>query len=264
MIDSVSNMISIQGMPRFSTTVILVRPRGKSTTFELLLVKRVRTLRVLPGFMVFPGGVIEDGDLFASQVWLHQKPGIHVNNKPLRDSVPFEFELESANVLGQHVSRTELYWSLFATGVRELHEETGILMFADLADDNGQMRKANATELWRQTVGSTSSLPVARYFGRRVTPPEVKYRFDAHYFVCLAPDRLQIQLNAQEIESAQWVTPHEILKQYESGAFLMAPPTVDAVLTLANHATIDELFEKGFMPAQVYDEQRVRDFISRL
>lgn len=259
--------------PRFSTTIIMLRKTEKNAPFEVLLVKRAQTLRVLPGFMVFPGGVIEENDLQVAQTWLHRKPLLNMQKSPLGDTVPIEFVLEGAQLFGRYVERTELYWALFATGLREMYEETGILMLdkQEQIDFVPSEQTSNETavflpaeQLWNQVAMRTQSLPYTRYFGRRVTPPEVKFRYDAHYFLCLAPEVVPLQLRESEIESATWLTPEEILIRFHANSLLMAPPTVDAIMALAQYASLDELLTQGFMPPQVYDEKRIRDFISRI
>lgn len=259
--------------PKFSTTMIMVRPRQESQKFELLLVKRAKTLRVLPGFMVFPGGVIEQEDLLMADVWLSQKPVIMFNSMALDVQVPSDFEIESSLVLGEHVDKTKLFWSLYATGLRELYEETGVLLLSNMYNSAGvgqdglgdeQLIDYPSLTTWRQVARDLKYLPSARYFGRRVTPSQVKYRFDTHYFICTSPTNVQLQLSSDEIESAVWATPSEILNEFEKDVYLMAPPTVDAVSALNNYQTLDELLAQGQMPLQVYDQKRVNDFISRM
>jgi len=55
--------------PRPAATVVVVRPRRTEGGIEILVLERSAGSRLLPGFVVFPGGSIEDGDPDLAERW---------------------------------------------------------------------------------------------------------------------------------------------------------------------------------------------------
>ena len=48
--------------PRPAATVVVVRPAGPVNELEFLVLRRAGASRFAPGFVVFPGGVVEPED----------------------------------------------------------------------------------------------------------------------------------------------------------------------------------------------------------
>lgn len=218
--------------------------------YEVLLAKRAQTLRVLPGFMVFPGGVLEESDLDRARNWAENTSG---EQEPLRTlpSAPDEFALSGGTVLSRSVTRNELYYSLLVGALRELFEETGLRILDSL----------DVSALSHIVGGGTT----VRYFGRRVTPERVRYRFDTHYFVVEAPASAKedLQLAESEFEMALWATPQDILSARDTGSYLLAPPTVDALSALCAYTSTETLLRHGVLPAQRDDDSRIDQFIAQ-
>jgi ribonuclease/clavin/mitogillin len=55
--------------PRPAATVIVVRSSGSSGRLEFLALRRAALSRFAPGFVVFPGGVVESGDSQLARRW---------------------------------------------------------------------------------------------------------------------------------------------------------------------------------------------------
>jgi 8-oxo-dGTP pyrophosphatase MutT (NUDIX family) len=55
--------------PRPAATVIVVRSNGTSGRLEFLALRRAAISRFAPGFVVFPGGVVEPGDSELARRW---------------------------------------------------------------------------------------------------------------------------------------------------------------------------------------------------
>jgi 8-oxo-dGTP pyrophosphatase MutT (NUDIX family) len=60
--------------PRPAATVIVVRSAGPSSDLEFLVLRRTGISRFAPGFVVFPGGVIEAQDTRLAEEWFGE-PG---------------------------------------------------------------------------------------------------------------------------------------------------------------------------------------------
>ena len=246
-------------VPRLSATMIVVREASGANGMEVMAIKRSQNLRVLPGFTVFPGGVMDEMDVYAAKALTES--GIHLT--------PPTFEMLEAEFKGQVISRDALYVSLFAAGARELLEETGIYMGSgrvekeQIASIRSALLHGQGSE-WIDLFQSESSWYPFRYVGRRVTPKQVKHRFDAHFFIVEVPQDKVATPSPDEVETVIWSTPGALLSGFQNDYFHMAPPTVDALLTLDQHPSLEALMEKAIMPLQVNDDERINRFLRQL
>lgn len=225
--------------PRPSATAILVRERDAQV--EVLTICRAQSLRVLPGFTVFPGGVVDEVDRQVARRWMDQGT-ITVGCS--------DFVVTTA----------------FSAAVREVIEEIGVwLINAPLADDvvTQSIRAGDAAAY----LAATETVTVrgrTRYFGRRITPTQIRYRFDTLYFLMEFRGDASFALAEAEVESASWASPKDVLKRYAQGQCQLAPPTIDALEAVASYATINALFASGRMPAQSENAVRVAQFAEEL
>jgi 8-oxo-dGTP pyrophosphatase MutT (NUDIX family) len=60
-------MPSVQ--PRPAATVVVVRATGTERDLEFLMLRRAGISRFAPGFVVFPGGVVDPGDRSLARAW---------------------------------------------------------------------------------------------------------------------------------------------------------------------------------------------------
>jgi 8-oxo-dGTP pyrophosphatase MutT (NUDIX family) len=245
--------------PRLSATMIIVRAASAAAAGEVLAITRSKQLRVLPGFMVFPGGVLDPLDIdVASSL-----------PQAMRNSTPSLFTMQEADFKGEIVSRDLLYWSLFVAGVRELFEETGIYMGAprkswtELQEIREALLQGQGSE-WKKIVITESSFYPFRYVGRRVTPIQVKHRFDTHYFIVQVPHDIAVYPSPDEVESVLWSAPDELLTRFGQDEFHMAPPTVDALTALSRHASLADLMANAVMAEQSNDDARINHFLRQL
>jgi 8-oxo-dGTP pyrophosphatase MutT (NUDIX family) len=75
-------------------------------------------------------------------------------------------------------------------------------------------------------------------FSRWITPPEVKIRFDTHFFLAPLPDGAEPRPDGQECVDLRWLTPSDAL---EADGFLLVFPTIKHLERLAAFASADEL-----------------------
>ena len=151
---------------------MLLRRGGKhgDRALEVLLLKRSREAKFMPGVWVFPGGAVdaEDGE-------------------------------------GEAGYR--------ACAVRELAEEAGIELAAD-----------------EELV----------LFSRWITPEVISTRFDAWFFLALAPAHTPPQPDGVETTEAGWFEPPAALEAQEAGELALAFPTISQLESLLPFRTSDE------------------------
>jgi 8-oxo-dGTP pyrophosphatase MutT (NUDIX family) len=100
-----------------------------------------------------------------------------------------------------------------ACAVRELEEEAGIVL------------------------GAEEELVL---FSRWITPEVVSRRFDAWFFLALAPAHTPPEPDGVETTEARWFEPRAALDAQESGELVLAFPTISQLGSLLPFATADE------------------------
>ena len=98
--------------------------------------------------------------------------------------------------------------------IRELEEEAAIRL-----DDPGALVK----------------------FSRWITPPEVKIRFDTHFFLAPAPPGQEPRIDGDEIVDFGWFAPRAALEAFGRGDIALVFPTIKHLEQLAAFASADEL-----------------------
>jgi 8-oxo-dGTP pyrophosphatase MutT (NUDIX family) len=77
-------------------------------------------------------------------------------------------------------------------------------------------------------------------FSRWITPEVISTRFDAWFFLALAPAHTPPQADGVETVEASWFEPRAALDAQEAGELVLAFPTVKQLESLARFATADE------------------------
>ena len=103
-----------------------------------------------------------------------------------------------------------------AAGVRELAEEAAI----DGVDPAGLVK-----------------------FSRWITPPQVKVRFDTHFFLAAAPEDCAPRVDGNECVDLAWHTPQGALEAHRAGDLLLVFPTIKHLEQLAGFASADALLD---------------------
>ncbi len=180
-----------QSSIRDAATVILVRDPAAEP--KVLMGQRGEGAAFMPNKFVFPGGAVDSLDC----------------------SVPFAGDLpEPCAMRLEQDCDSGLGPSLFAAAIRELWEETG-LMIATNGDWTGEI-----PEEWREFAGM-GLLPDPRalsFVFRAITPPGRPRRFDARFFlgnadvVCGDPD--DFSGASDELRHLQWI-PLSELRSFE-------------------------------------------------
>jgi glyoxylase-like metal-dependent hydrolase (beta-lactamase superfamily II)/8-oxo-dGTP pyrophosphatase MutT (NUDIX family) len=198
-----------------AASVLLVRGPDP---FEIFAVQRAAALRFFGGFHAFPGGKVVAGD---AQTPIGQA----------RFARP-----ESLKDVRTAASGTDPEAVGVVTAARELFEETGVLV-ARRSDGSWPTPQADSHR--RALAGGTSSfadilgnLGLAIWecdfqpLGRLVTPPISAHRFDTSFFLVEMPPQQHAEVWPGELQAGSWLTPSNLMRQWEHGECLIAPPTV--------------------------------------
>jgi len=78
-------------------------------------------------------------------------------------------------------------------------------------------------------------------FSRWITPPEVKIRFDTHFFLAPAPAGQEACIDGDECVDFGWFTPAAALDAYRREELPLVFPTIKHLEQLAGFASADEL-----------------------
>jgi 8-oxo-dGTP pyrophosphatase MutT (NUDIX family) len=206
---------------RDASTVVLLRDTADGP--ESWLLTRVTQMVFAAGMTVFPGGRVEEADAdlpFADGAWRATADGFGCDERLAR--------------------------TLLGAAVRETFEETGVL----LTDPPAQLPAAVADveegrvpfgDLLREH-GLTVDAGALRPWARWITPPNEVRRYDTRFFVAALPDGAEAQDVTSESSGASWVRVSDAVEQASRGERLMLPPTMFTLTSLAEHATVADVF----------------------
>ena len=205
---------------RPAATIALIRDSRDGP--QVLMLQRTRSAAFLGGAYVFPGGALDTADTDPRLV-------ARVRDVPA-DDPPIA------------------YW---VAAMRECFEESGILL---LCDANGQLISASraaalAHDRKRPFADLLESedlyLPAGElaYVGHWVTAPNRSRRFDARFFVALAPEGQQGSHDAGETVHDVWISPREALERGARGEMELVHATQHTLAMLRPFATAAEAMQ---------------------
>ena len=227
--------------PKDAATLVLVRaaPDG----IEVFCVERNKQSRFMGGAIVFPGGKLDASDVLAEWTPLTTPPRL-----PTRGSIAF-------------TSSDAHFRSLAIAGARETLEEAAILHVNDGSVTQNELF-ALRRELETVPDALRSFLAQRRLrldlnalhpFARWITPEAESRRFDARFFVAIAPVGQIGFHDEHETMASFWASPAEVLRRFEAGEVQLMPPThrtiailagcgsTDAVLAMAAESCLDPI-----------------------
>jgi 8-oxo-dGTP pyrophosphatase MutT (NUDIX family) len=80
-------------------------------------------------------------------------------------------------------------------------------------------------------------------FSRWITPPQMKIRFDTHFFLTPAPPGQEARADGAEMVNLAWHTPAGALQAHRRGELQLVFPTIKHLEQLAGFASATELLE---------------------
>ncbi len=228
--------------PTDAATVMLLRPyeseAGKD--LEVLLVLRNRRSRFVPGYHVYPGGILDPEDY---------EPGIERFCRGI--------DRKLASEILPDMSSPEKALGAWVAGIRETFEEVGMLIalrkdglpvaIRSEGEKNrfcGYRRALNKGEIkFAQMLEKEDLiLPLDRlqYFSHWITPEPLPLRYDVRFFITEAPEAQAVIHDGVELTQHLWIKPSRALEDYEKGKIGMVLPQIMTLVDLSHFRTVEE------------------------
>jgi 8-oxo-dGTP pyrophosphatase MutT (NUDIX family) len=193
----------------------------------------------MPGAYVFPGGTVEVAD-YTRQA----------------ERICHGLSFEQAQEIIAGTSLPEKALGFYVAAIRETFEEAGILLgyrettnvIAFSEDEKARFaryrRQVRKDPFSFATIIEREGLKLATgnlfYFAHWITPEFSPIRFDARFFVSVAPSEQEALCDAVETTAHVWISPQKALKK-QGPDFWLAPPTLSSITVLAQFSSVDEV-----------------------
>ena len=219
---------------KLASTVMLVR--DDEGPLEVFMLRRASSMAFAPSMHVFPGGGVDRRDADDELPWA---------------GPPVE---EWAELLGTDEASAQM---LVAAAVREIFEETGVLLASPAADDGttkGEPARLDAevaadlrAKLVAHEIGFGQVLlehhlvlrsDLLRYRAHWITPEAEPRRYDTRFFVAAVPPGQEPDGETSEADLSEWVHPRDVLGAFEDGDLMLMPPTLVCLEQLAEVSTV--------------------------
>jgi endoribonuclease LACTB2 len=198
---------------------------GPAGGVEVYWVKRGEALPFMGGWHAFPGGGLSRSDAEIAVI------------------------PPAAALAGHAAAADDLPPGILACAIRELFEETGVLLArpaAGAAAAAAAADPARVAEARRALLGGRSFADVLRdlggvadasrlvHAGRWLTPPFAPLRFDNRFFLLEWPagEAVQPEVLPGELEAGAWVEPAAAWQSWHRGDVLAAPPILHLLQVL--------------------------------
>ena len=215
--------------PKDAATIILVRD-AVGGGVELFCVERSKQSRFLGGAIVFPGGKLDASD--AAEEWA---PLATSPRAPTRECAePFARDHAHLRALAIAACRETLEEAAMlhvAGDSRSVTQEELFALRSRLAADPEALRA------FLREHGLRLDLQALHPLARWVTPIAEARRYDARFFVAIAPPGQTGAHDEHETMASFWATPTEILRRWDAGEVQVAPPTHRTISLLASPRT---------------------------
>jgi len=227
----------MSAVPRNASTVILL-----NDSFEVLLMQRSTHDSFMAKASVYPGGTVDDSDADEKLLEFSQ----NFNGKKAKEM------LKAPDINEKAAS------SLFFAGIRELFEESSILLAEyssgkplDFSDDTIDRRfkeyrksvydKKLSLARLAELEGLVYTPEKLKAFAHWITPTFQKKRFDTWFFLASPPQSQKALHDNNELTSAEWIKPQKALEMNDERKILLMPPTIMTLKELSSFNSIDEL-----------------------
>jgi glyoxylase-like metal-dependent hydrolase (beta-lactamase superfamily II) len=199
---------------------------GGASGIEVFWVKRAEALAFMGGWHAFPGGGLSRSDAEITVI------------PPAAPAAPAGPQPPAAG---------DLPPGILACAIRELFEETGILLARPAAGTAAAPDPAQVAEARRALLGGGSFAAALHDLGcvadasrlvdagRWLTPPFAPLRFDNRFFLLEWPaaETMQPEVLPGELEAGAWVEPAAAWQSWHLGDVLAAPPILHLLQVLA-------------------------------
>ena len=219
--------------PRPASTVVVLRDTSAGP--EAFMVRRHEGTAFMGGAHVFPGGRVDASDHHADTTWCD---GLEHAQRQLASVTADEAR-------AYHVA-----------AARELFEEAGVLLarsangqFVSLAGADAHARfKQYRSDVHKGTatlraIVEREALRLAvdslMLFAHWVTPPIDTRQFDTRFFVTRVPPEQTPAHDETETTHSGWMTSSGAIRQSQSGAIVLPPPTWTTLRELEPFRSVD-------------------------
>ncbi len=135
----------------------------------------------------------------------------------------------------------------FSAVVRELFEETGVLLGASAAVDDKYRSRLHAGDLpWKDLLQELEvSIPCGelQYFTHWITPSALPKRWSTRFFLAAMPTGQEVRPDGSEITDYCWATVEEAIASAESGERKIPFPTQRTIESLAGKDSVSALMD---------------------
>ncbi|WP_338537543.1 NUDIX domain-containing protein [Janibacter terrae] len=215
---------------KLASTVMLLR--DDEGPLEVFMLRRAGSMAFAASMHVFPGGGVDQRDAEDELPWAG--PSV----------------AEWAEELSTDEASARM---LVAAAVREIFEETGVLLASPVDDEGGvpHLDPALAAELRarlvRREIGFGDVLldqhlvlrsDLLRYRAHWITPEVEPRRYDTRFFVAAVPEGQDPDGDTSEADLSEWVRPSGVLDAFADGDLLLMPPTIVCLEQLAEVSTV--------------------------
>jgi 8-oxo-dGTP pyrophosphatase MutT (NUDIX family) len=227
--------------PKPAASVLLLRPApsGGAHPIEVYVIRRNKGMKFLGGYYAFPGGRVDAAD--GSAVSVQACHGLGAG--------------EAEAIFPGDDRPAIAYW---VTAVRELLEETGLLLACDSSGrpvDVASPAVASIVEALRKRLmagepfaellagqGWRCDLRGLKYLSHFITPRKSPIRFSARFFLCPLPEGQAPRLFTEETSEGFWIGPAEAYRRFIANEMAMAEPAEYGLGYLAQFASLDEVW----------------------
>lgn len=231
---------------KLASTVMLVR--DDDGPLEVFMLRRVGSMAFAASMHVFPGGGADTRDAEDELPWAG--PSVE----------------EWAELLETDEASARM---LVAAAVREIFEETGVLLASPVDDAGGAPALDPETSadlrsrLVAHEIGFGEVLlehhlvlrsDLLRYRAHWITPEVEPRRYDTRFFVAAVPAGQEPDGDTSEADVSEWVRPQAVLDAFADGDLLLMPPTIVCLEQLAEESTVSGALAQEIAIAPVMPE----------
>ena len=228
---------------KLASTVMLVR--DDEGPLEVFMLRRVSSMAFAPSMHVFPGGGVDRRDAEDELPWAG--PAVEEWAETL------ETDEASARML-------------IAAAVREIFEETGVLLASPVVDEGSAPHLAPdvAADLRARLVAHEISFgqvllehhlvlrsDLLRYRAHWITPEAEPRRYDTRFFVAAVPEGQDPDGETSEADLSEWMRPSVAIGSFEDGDVMLMPPTLVCLEQLAHVSTVSAALSQDLPIAAV-------------
>lgn len=206
---------------------------------DVFMLRRASTMAFTPDAVVFPGGGMDARDVDADVPW----------DGPDADTW--------ARAMATSPERAR---AVITAAVRELFEESGVLLATDAAgepacDGRGDHWAAERAAVASRDVpfgaflaerGLTLRSDLLRLRSHWVTPACEARRYDTYFFLARLPRGQHADGRTTEAVEAAWIAPGEALARFDAGLLKLVPPTISNLSSLARARSVEEAWDLPF------------------